>query len=68
VVWSANGLSYNASAEPLDRAFYRARYQSGANTLGEAARQALATGQAQGVPRFELDIMTLLGDPALGLR
>jgi hypothetical protein len=67
-VWSASGMSYNDSAEVLDRAFYRARYQYGATTLGAAARQALASGQAQGVPRFELDILTVLGDPALTLR
>jgi hypothetical protein len=67
-VWSATGMSYNELAEILDRAMYVARYQNGASTLGEAARQALASGQAQGVQRFELDIMTLLGDPAQQLR
>jgi len=67
-VWSATGLSYNNAAETLDRAFYTARYQESAVTLGGAARRALEAGQAQGVPRFELDIMTLLCDPALRLR
>ncbi|MCX7009604.1 MAG: C25 family cysteine peptidase [Kiritimatiellaeota bacterium] len=67
-VWSATGLSYNNLAEVLDRAFYVSRYQNGISTLGEAVRQALKSGQAQGVQRFELDIITLLGDPALRLR
>jgi len=67
-VWSATGLSYNNAAETLDRAFYKARYQESAVTLGGAARRALEAGQAQGVLRFEMDMMTLLGDPALRLR
>jgi hypothetical protein len=67
-VWSATGMSDNSLATILDQAFYLARYQNGAPTLGAAARQALQSGQAQGVQQFEMDIMTLLGDPALRLR
>ncbi len=67
-VWSATGLSENASAEVLARALYLARYEHGIATLGEGAQRALLSGSAQRLPRFELDIMTLLGDPALPLR
>jgi hypothetical protein len=67
-VWSATGMSDNSLATILDQAFYVARYQNGVPTLGAAARQALQSGQAQGVQQFEMDIMTLLGDPALRLR
>lgn len=67
-IWSATGLSYNNLAEMLGREFYLSRYQEGIGTLGDAVRWSLNSGREQGVARFELDIMVLLGDPALQLR
>ena len=66
-VWSATGTSVNNEARQLADDFFAEVYEHGADTLGEAIREALAAYSAGGGLEYMGTIYTLLGDPAIAL-
>jgi hypothetical protein len=66
-VWASSGLSRDDDARILGSAFFRAVYEKGATTLGDAVVQATREYAASRGELFLIDIYNLLGDPAIPL-
>lgn len=65
-VWAPSGLAFAEASAALEAALLD-QLTSGAKTLGEALRGALATLAAEGGPQPPLSSFLLLGDPALAM-
>jgi hypothetical protein len=66
--WSPSGLSYNAEAVLLNRAFVEALYDPNTRYLGEAVNASMKSFGEKGHLPFMLFIYNLLGDPATRIR
>lgn len=66
--WSPTGLSMNEEARILAHAFFDDVFQKGQRVLGLAVLNAFSAYAALGGHAYEVDIFTLLGDPALEMR
>jgi hypothetical protein len=67
-VWAPTGASLNSLARMLADGFFRAVFQGGEKTLGEALLKGMQDYALSGGQRFMLDIYTLLGDPAMEIK
>ncbi len=66
--YAPSDWSYNADAKILGEGFYTAVYQPDVVTMGDAVRKAMAAYKAAGRASYELNLLNILGDPALRLR
>jgi uncharacterized repeat protein (TIGR01451 family) len=67
-MWSPSGFADNELSMMLCKAFYKAIFESGEMTLGEAIRQSQTAFLADSEYRYYLDLYNLLGDPALRVK
>ena len=66
--WSPSGWSYNWDAKLLGQGFYNAVFQPNVLTLSDAVISSMSAYRATGNYPFMLNIMNILGDPALRLK
>jgi hypothetical protein len=66
--WSPSGWSLNGDAKLLGQGFYRAVLNPRVTTLGDAVISSLSAYRDGGKSPFMMNIMNILGDPALRLK
>jgi hypothetical protein len=67
-VWAPAGLSEDAFALMLNKAFYNAAFDGTGRTLGSIVLEAIRKSGIEGDNAYMLDIYNLIGDPALRIK
>ncbi len=66
--WSPTGMSINFQGNIVNKAFFNSVFVEKQKVLGEAVMEALGSYMVTGNDPYLIDILELLGDPALRLR